>query len=379
MNKVEKSFVTLKITHDFWMSQALQLARKGYYSTHPNPRVGCIIVSNEGQVAAGFHEYPGGPHAEINALSILNGKAEACTVYVTLEPCSHTGKTPPCVDALIKARPARIVIAMQDPNPLVAGKGVKRLQQAGIDVITDVQKTQAMQLNAGFIKRMTQNRPFVRVKMAMTLDGRTALSNGLSQWITGADARRDVQYLRAGSSAILSTAETVLSDDASLTVRLNSEQLHQQTPVRQPIRIIIDSQLRLSGKEKLFNSEGEIWIFTVSRDEDAIHRFAHPHTKIIVMPTNSAGKIELPDLMQKLAELEINEVHTECGARLTGALIQRKLVDELVIYMAPSLLGNQAKGLFDLGEIRIISDRIQLSISDVRTIGNDIKIIARPE
>lgn len=371
--------MVLTKTHEYWMARALRLAGKGYYSTHPNPRVGCIVVSDGKQVAAGFHEYPGGPHAEINALSQLGGNAEKCTVYVTLEPCSHTGKTPPCADALIHANPDRIVIAMQDPNPLVAGEGISRLKRAGIDVIYGVQKTQALELNAGFIKRMTDNRPFVRIKMAMTLDGRTALANGLSQWITGTDARQDVQYLRAASSAILSTAETVLSDDASLNVRLNPVQLHQQIPVRQPIRVIIDSQLMLSGQEKLFSLEGEIWLFTTRQDVSSIKRFDRTNAKIFVMPGHASGLMDLEYLMRKLAELEINEVHTECGATLAGALLQDRLVDELVIYMAPSLLGDHAKGLFDLGEISIISDKIQLSISDVRCVGDDIKIVAKPE
>lgn len=361
------------------MARALQLAQKGYYSTHPNPRVGCIIVSGEKQLAAGFHEFPGGPHAEVNALSQLGDNAQGCTVYVTLEPCAHTGKTPPCVDALIKASPDKVVIAMEDPNPAVAGSGIKQLKQAGIEVVLGVLEAQARQLNAGFIKRMTQSRPFVRVKMAMSLDGRTALKNGLSEWITGAEARQDVQFLRAGSSAVLSTAQTVLLDDASLNVRLSTEQLNQHEPVRQPVRVIIDSQLRLSGKEKLFGVDGDIWIFTTSKDKEKVDQFNRPKTRVFILPDSGNGQIDLQLLMQKLAELEINEVHTECGASLAGSLVQLNLVDELVFYIAPSLLGDQAKGLFDLGEISIMSDKIQLAITDLRCIGNDIKIVARPE
>lgn len=365
--------------HELWMARALQLARKGFYSTHPNPRVGCVIVADGKQVAEGFHEYPGGPHAEINALAQLQGNARNCCVYVTLEPCSHTGKTPPCVDALIKAEPDRVVIAMQDPNPLVAGQGIEKLRQAGIPVITGVLESQAMSLNAGFIKRMTRNLPFVRVKMAMSLDGRTALANGLSEWITDTDARQDVQYLRASSSAVLSTAETVLSDDASLNVRLSSEQLSQKLPVRQPVRVVLDRQLRLTGREKLFSVEGgEIWVVTSQQDDEAAARFKQAATKLLVIPENDHGQIDLQLLMLELAESGINEVHTECGARLAGALIGQKLVDELVIYMAPCLLGNAAAGLFELGEISIMSDKIQLSIEDVRVVGQDIKIIASP-
>lgn len=366
--------------HEYWMAKALQLARKGFYSTHPNPRVGCIIVFDGKQLAAGYHEYPGGPHAEINALAQLDGNAQDCSVYVTLEPCSHSGKTPPCVDALIKARPGRVIVAMQDPNPQVAGQGIEKLKQAGIEVITGVLESEAMKLNAGFIKRMTLNLPFVRVKMAMSLDGRTALANGLSDWITDTDARQDVQYLRAGSSAVLSTAETVLSDDACLNVRLRPEQLKQKLPVRQPVRVILDRQLRLTGHEKLFSVEGgEIWIVTSQQNQEVAANFDQASTKQLIIPENEDNQIDLRLLMQKLAELGINEIHTECGARLAGALIQEKLVDELVIYMAPSLLGNQATGLFELGEISIMSDKVKLSIQDVRAVGEDIKIIARPE
>ncbi len=360
------------------MARALQLARRGLYSTHPNPRVGCIIVRDGEQVASGYHEYPGGPHAEINALNQLSGSAQNCTVYVTLEPCSHTGKTPPCVDALIKASPQTVVIAMQDPNPLVSGRGMKKLQQAGIEVISDVLKIQAMAINAGFVNRMVQNRPLVRLKMAMSVDGRTALANGLSQWITSEAARQDVQFLRARSSAILSTAKTVIADEASLNVRLEAKQLGQQVPVRQPVRVIIDSHLILTGEEKLFSIEGDIWVFTCSQDKAALARFTRPNTQIFQLQADADGHVDLHALMQKLAAMEINEVHSECGAGLAGALIQNRLVDELVIYMAPSLLGNHAKGLFDLGEISIMSDQIKLDISDVRCVGNDIKITATP-
>ncbi len=366
------------MNHNYWMSRALQLARKGQYSTHPNPRVGCVIVRGNQLLAEGFHEYPGGPHAEINALDNLREDCDGATVYVTLEPCSHTGKTPPCVDALIKARPETVVIAMSDPNPLVSGRSIEKLKQHGIAVIVDVLQQQAMVLNAGFIKRMTQRLPFVRVKMGASLDGRTALSNGLSQWITGVEARQDVQYLRAGSSAILSTATTVINDDASLNVRLTAQQLDQETDVRQPVRIIIDNHLILTGKEKLFEQDGEIWIFTIQKDGQALSRFKGMPGNIKIFDAGSTDRVNLKWLLHHLAKQEINEVHTECGSTLAGALIQQQLVDELVLYMAPNLMGNQAQGLFELGEINIMSDKIQLSISDVRMIGQDIKIIAQP-
>jgi len=364
--------------HEYWMSKALQQARKGFYSTHPNPRVGCVIVRDGELLSAGFHEFPGGPHAEINALKNLQGDAIGATVYVTLEPCSHTGKTPPCADALIKARPGTVVIAMLDPNPLVSGQGIEKFKQSGIKVVVNVLEKQAKQLNAGFIKRMTQHLPFVRVKMGMSLDGGTALSNGLSQWITGAEARQDAQYLRAASSAILSTAATVLNDDASLNVRLNTQQLKQQVEVRQPVRVIIDNHLKLTGKEKLFELGGEIWIFTTQQDEEALSGFQPLHKNVFIFNSASAQRIDLKKLLQKLANMEINEVHTECGSTLAGALIQQQLVDELVLYIAPDLMGSQAQGLFDLGEISIMSDKVQLSITDVRMIGRDIKIVAKP-
>ena len=367
-----------RLIHEAWMARALQLARHGLYSTHPNPRVGCVIVRDNQIVAEGCHEFPGGPHAEINALSQLDGPADECVVYVTLEPCSHTGKTPPCVDALIDAKPRRVVIAMQDPNPLVSGRGIQRLQESGIDVITGVLEAEARKLNSGFVKRMEKNLPWIRVKMAMSMDGRTALSNGLSQWITGEESRHDVQFLRAQSSAILSSAQTVIADEALLNVRLQSRELRQQIAVRQPVRVILDEDLILNGDERLFSVEGPIWIFTARNDEEKQARLNHENTRILYTEKNTDGFLDLDKVMQKLAELEINEVHTECGSRLAGALLQQKLVDELVVYMATSLLGDRGKGLFDLGEISIMSDKLELEINDVRVVGEDIKFLARP-
>ena len=360
------------------MSRAIQLARQGLYSTHPNPRVGCVIVCNDQVVAEGFHEYPGGPHAEINALAQLQGDADSCVVYVTLEPCSHVGKTPPCVDALIAVKPRKVVIAMQDPNPLVSGQGIKQLREAGIEVVTGVLEAEARHLNPRFIKRMETNLPWIRVKMAMSLDGRTALANGLSQWITGEAARHDVQMMRAQSSAVLSTAKTVIADEAALNVRLDPQDLKQQREVRQPVRIIIDEDLMLQGDERLFSLDGEIWIFTGNSDEEKQASLKQKNVRIFYQNKDADGSLDLNKILQKLAELEINEIHTECGAGLSGALLQRKLVDEVVVFMAPCLLGDQAKGLFDLGEISIMSDRLELEIKDVRQVGNDMKLIARP-
>ncbi len=372
--------MSMLFSHQHWMALAIQQAEKGRYSTHPNPRVGCVIVKQNQLLATGFHEYAGGPHAEINALSQLDEDARGCTVYVTLEPCSHTGRTPPCADALVQAGPDSVVIAMQDPNPLVAGNGVKKLEQAGINVISGILETQSRQLNRGFIKRMLQKRPWLRVKMASSLDGRSALSNGVSQWVTGPDARRDVQKLRAQSSAILSTARTVIADDASLNVRLERQALAQQVEVRQPVRLILDEGLLLTGKESLFTIESPLWIFTAQSDQTYTQRFSRlPHVRVIELQPQAQGFIDLAELMDYLAQQEINEIHTECGAALAGALLKQELVDELVLYMAPSLLGTQSRGLFDLGEISIMSDKLNLKIEDVRRIGDDIKITAIPE
>lgn len=365
---------------EYWMAQAIQQARKGWYSTHPNPRVGCVIVRDGELLASGYHEFPGGPHAEINALSVLSGHAAGCSVYVTLEPCSHSGKTPPCTDALIKARPDRVVIGMQDPNPMVSGRGVKRLQKAGIAVTQGVLESQAQSLNPGFIKRMLSQRPYVRVKMAASLDGRTALANGVSQWITGTDARKDVQFLRAQSSAILSTAETVIADNATLNVRLNAEELNQNVEVRQPVRVILDRSLKLTGREVLFSTKSPIWIMTSSQQMPSHWSNSDlSHVDIISVNESADGHMDLSQVLAILAQREINEVHTECGSHLAGALLQQGLVDEVVQYLAPCLFGNQAQGLFELGELSIMSDRINLKIIDLRQVGDDIKIVSTPE
>lgn len=368
--------------HELWMSKALQQARKGLYSTHPNPRVGCVIVRDGELLALGFHEYPGGPHAEINALNALHQRgldARGATVYITLEPCSHTGKTPPCADALVVARPATVVIAMKDPNPLVAGRGIKKLEAAGIGVITGVLQAHAIELNGGFIKRMQYDLPSLRIKMGMSLDGRTALANGVSQWITAADARRDVQFLRAQSAAILSSATTVMQDNASLNVRLDSDDLQQRVEVRQPLRVILDSRLSLTGQEKLFENAGPIHIFTTEPDPEKHNALQHEQLEIHVLSPNFKGQLDLKQVLHQLAALEINEVHCECGATLAGSLLHQQLVDEVVLYVAPDLLGNQARGVFELGEISIMSDKLALAINDVRMIGRDIKITAKPE
>lgn len=368
-----------QISHQEWMAKAIQLAHKGFYSTAPNPRVGCVVVQQGICIGEGWHEYAGGPHAEINAIGGQKIEAGSC-FYVTLEPCFHQGKTPPCVDALIEQNPATVVIAMQDPNPLVAGKGVAKLRDAGIEVICGVLEADARQLNVGFISRMEKKRPYVRVKMATSLDGRTALSNGVSQWISGESARFDVQRLRARSSAILTTARTVLDDDPSMNVRLSNDDLGQAVEVRQPIKIIIDSQLRLTGNEKIFNTGGHVWVVTTNTNQNSHEPLMQAGAEVIVLDdTQKNEAVDLSQLMKYLATREINEIHTECGQRLAGALIQQQLVDEIVLYLAPCFLGNQAQGLFDLGEITKMKDRVNCHFNDVRTIGEDIRLTLAPE
>ena len=363
---------------EFFMAEALREARKGRYSSHPNPNVGCVIVRGGEIVARGFHARAGGPHAEIVALDQLPDRdARGATVYVTLEPCSHTGRTPPCADALIQARPRRVVVAMQDPNPLVAGRGIERLRAAGIEVETGLLEAEARRIHAGFVKRMERGLPWLRVKMAMSLDGRTALHNGLSQWITGPEARRDVQFLRARAAAVLSSARTVIDDDAALNVRLSAEELGQSIPLRQPLRVILDARGELSGKERLFDAPGPILV--VGGESTEFDLAGREGAERLHLPTDVSGRIDLAALMRALAEREINEVHSECGRTLAGALLRAGLVDELKLYLAPSLLGDAARGAFDLGEIDILSDRQRLQILEMRPIGRDIRITARPQ
>ncbi|MFT5658359.1 MAG: diaminohydroxyphosphoribosylaminopyrimidine deaminase [Gammaproteobacteria bacterium] len=366
-------------SHEYWMAKALQLARNGLYSVDPNPSVGCVIVKDNVCVSEGWHEFRGGPHAEINAIN-NQVMPKGCQIYVSLEPCSHLGKTPPCVDVLISLNPASVVIATQDPNPLVAGKGIAKLETAGIEVTCGVLEKEARHLNRGFMSRMERNRPFLRVKMASSLDGRTALSNGVSQWISGEPARLDVQRLRARSSAILTSARTVIADDPAMNVRLSNAALGQTIEVRQPIRVIVDSKLSLTGTERIFSTGGQIRIITANTNPIEQARLTQAGAEVIVLDnTPQNGKIDLTQMMQYLASIEINEVHTECGQHLAGALIQQRLVDEIVLYMAPCFLGNKAQGLFDLGDITQMKDRLDFQVSDMRNLGEDIRLTLTPE
>lgn len=358
------------MSHESMMARALILAERGLYTTAPNPRVGCVIAKGDEVLSEGWHQKAGEPHAEINALNQLDDKsALGADCYITLEPCSHTGRTPPCADALIKAGIKRAFIAMADPNPLVAGNGIKKLEQAGITVVTGLLQQQAEALNRGFCQRMRQNRPYIRSKIAMSLDGRTAMASGESQWITSPDARQDVQKLRAQSGAIVTGIGTVLADDPLMTVRPSKWYPQGQT-VRQPLKVVVDSQFKIPKTAKILSAEGEICIATCSdKSKENIAAIKCQYLD---------EQIDLTELMSELAKREINDVLIEAGHQLNGGLLKAGLIDELVIYMAPKLMGNNAKGLFHLPALKKMSECIDLTISDIRAVGCDWRITAKP-
>lgn len=355
-----------------YMSLALRLASKGLYTTDPNPRVGCVIVKHQQVVGQGWHRQAGGPHAEIHALQEAGNNAEGATVYVTLEPCSHYGKTPPCAEALINAKVSRVVAAMRDPNPLVAGEGLQKLQAAGIQTQTGVLQHQAEALNSGFVMRMQHKRPYMRCKLAMSMDGRTAMASGESQWITDQAARRDVHHWRARSSAILTGINTVLADDPSLNARLDNL---SDDEVVQPVRVVVDSQLRMPVEAKMLSLPGQTIIATVNGDEDKIRQLQNRGAEVLRVEQN-AGRVDLHALLHRLAENQINEIMVEAGPTLNGELLQQKLVDELIVYMAPLIMGDAAKGLFTLPGLEKMQDRIDLTINDIRAVGRDWRINA---
>ena len=350
-----------------WMAQALHLAERGLYTTTPNPRVGCVIVKNGKLLGEGWHERAGEPHAEVHALRTAGSEAKGATAYVTLEPCSHHGRTPPCADALLVGGIARVVVAMQDPNPQVAGQGIARLREAGVEVECGLMESAASALNAGFVSRMTRGLPLVRSKIAMSLDGRTALKNGESQWITGAAARRDGHRWRARSCAVLTGIGTVLADDAQLSVR-------DVETARQPLRVVLDSALKIPLGARILQG-GNALIFTAIRDENKISALEKTGAKVEVMAAAN-GQVDLPGCLKNLATRGCNEVLVEAGRTLNGALLQAGLIDELVLYMAPQLLGDTARGMAQLGELTALDQRIELKWQDVRQIGNDLRILA---
>jgi len=357
-----------------FMSRAIRLAKKSLYTTHPNPRVGCVITKDNVIVGEGWHKKAGEGHAEVNALIQAGKQAQGATAYVTLEPCCHTGKTPPCTDSLIKAGISRVVAAMQDPHDKVAGKGFKILEEAGIEVEVGLLEEQAQALNPGFVKRMQQNRPFVRMKMAMSVDGRTAMASGESKWITSESARHDVQHWRAQSSAMLTGIGTILYDNPSLTVRLEEAAIDNFI-IQQPLCVILDSRLQLPTNAKVIQNLDEILVFTCSNDEQKIEALEDVGVKVVQVEKSENG-LDLKQILSHLAEIEINEVMIESGATLAGSFVASGLVDELILYMAPVLMGDQARALFHLPLIQEMGQKIQLNIKEMRQIGEDIRIIA---
>lgn len=353
----------------FYMARAVYLAKKGRYTTDPNPRVGCVLVRDDVVIGEGWHAKAGQGHAEVEALKNVPD-AKGATAYVTLEPCSHQGRTPPCCDALIKAGIARVVAAMQDPNPQVSGSGLEKLKAAGIEVSCGVLQEDAMALNRGFIKRMTQNRPFVRSKLAMSLDGRTAMASGESKWITSAEARADVHRLRAESSAILTGIGTVLADDPALNARVDVDAL-------QPIRIVLDTELNMPVTAQMAKLPGRSLILTCAEDQQKQQTLQQTGFEVYRLPGKN-GRLDLHAVMDFLGRQQINELLVEAGSVLNGALLAEGLVDEYVIYTAPCILGDQGRGLFNLPGLQQMADKKQLKLLDVRQIGQDLKLTYTP-
>jgi diaminohydroxyphosphoribosylaminopyrimidine deaminase/5-amino-6-(5-phosphoribosylamino)uracil reductase len=343
------------------MVRALALAEKGMFTTTPNPRVGCVLTHGERIVGEGWHEKTGGPHAEANALSAAGGDARNATVYLSLEPCNHHGKTPPCAEALIKAGVGRVVAAMRDPNPQ-SRKGGEALAAAGIPFEVGLMEEEARDLNIGFVSRMTRGRPWVRMKIAATLDGRTALSNGVSQWITGPEARKDGHRWRARACAIATGGGTVKADDPRLTVR-------EVETSRQPLRVVIDSHVETPPNARVLQGEKALVFAAVSGK-------SLPNAEIVVLP-NQAGKVDLAKMLQELGKRGINELHVEGGFKLNGSLVREGLVDEFLIYLNPSLLGDSAQGMVNLAEVTSLDRRVPLRLRSVDRVGEDLRIVAR--
>ncbi len=355
-------------TDSIHMARALQLAARGLYTTAPNPRVGCVLVKDGNVVGEGWHQRAGGAHAEVHALQQAGDSARGATAYISLEPCCHHGRTPPCSEALIKAGIRRVVVAMQDPNPEVAGKGLAQLQEAGIETSSGLMQAQAEELNAGFNMRMRTGRPLVRCKMAMSLDGRTAMASGESKWITGSAARQQVHRLRAQSSAIMTGIGTVLADNPALNVRLQDNV--PEGGWLQPLRTILDPNLNTPADARLLQQAGRSIIVTAVKDAEREAELQRAGAELVYLPS-AGGRIDLPELLTYLGNEQINEVLLETGATLSGAMLNAGLVDELMIFIAPHLMGNAARGLFDLPGLQTMDQRIELNIRDIRAVGED--------
>ena len=355
------------------MAEALRLAERGLYTTDPNPRVGAVVVKDGRIVGRGFHKKAGEPHAEVLALKEAGAAAQGATLYVTLEPCSHHGKTPPCAGAVIAAKVARVVAAMTDPNPVVSGKGFELIKGAGIAIAQGLMETEARALNPGFISRMTRGRPWVRSKLAVSLDGRTALADGESKWISGEASRWDVHHWRARSSAVLTGIGTLLKDDPSLNVRLEGEW-------RQPMKIVIDPNLSTPPDAKIFKQDPDaVYIATTVDDEEEHVLLNDVGANIQVFAEKAGGMMDMKLVLETLSQLECNEVLVEAGAGMNGPLLAAGLIDELIVYMAPNVLGDTARGMFSLPPLHGMDQRREFEITDIRKIGNDLRLMLRPK
>lgn len=351
-----------------FLALALRLAERGLFTTTPNPRVGCVLVKDGEVIAEGWHERAGEPHAEALALRAAGDAARGSTAYVSLEPCSHHGRTPPCADALVAAGVRRVVAAMSDPNPRVSGQGFARLRAAGVEVDHGALEDEARDLNVGFIHRMRCGLPWVRMKIAATLDGKTALENGASQWITGAEARRDGHAWRARACALLTGIGTVKEDDPLLTVR------EVPTP-RQPPRIVVDSRMEIAPQARILG-EGRVLLAAAVEDRDKRRALEARGVEVLLLP-DANGKVDLGALVAELGRREINELHVEAGFKLNGSMLRAGLVDELVVYLAAGIVGDRARGMFDLPALESLAHRTELDLHDVCRVGRDIRIIAR--
>ena len=378
LKKTDSLMTITAVDFDF-MAHAFRLAERGLYTTMPNPRVGCVLVKDGKIVGEGWHVRAGEGHAEVNALHSAGENVRGATAYVSLEPCSHTGKTGPCSQALIDAGIARLVYAMEDPNPLVSGNGIAMIRAAGIQVDGPVLEDDARALNPGFIRRMERKLPYVRCKMAMSIDGRTAMASGESKWITGPKARADVQRLRARSCAIISGVDSILQDNASLTVRVDELGLPnaEDAAATQPLRVILDSQLRTPRTALMFKQATPILLVHNGKVEDAQLKDWPDFVEIIALPGKD-GRIDLNALLRELANRHCNEVLVEAGATLSGSFLRRGLLDEIIMYMAPKLLGSNALPLFNL-PLDTMSAALSLKIKDIRAVGRDWRITSVPD
>ena len=365
---------TFTAQDEMYMARAIELAKKGRFTTTPNPNVGCVLVKDNHIIGEGFHQLAGQGHAEVNALAVAGENAKGATAYVTLEPCSHYGRTPPCAEGLKAAGVVKVIAAMVDTNPQVAGKGLKILSDAGIEVAFGLLEQQARALNLGFFKRMEQGLPYVTCKMAASIDGKTALKNGQSKWITGSAARQDVQFHRAQSCAILTGADTVITDDAKLNVRLSElpQALPTELPLRQPVRVIIDSQNRLTPELAVFNIESEIIIFTTKVDKST----QWPHFVRHIEVPQQNNKVNLTSVLAHLAKLQFNHVYLEAGATLAGKMTELNLIDEYIFYLAPKLMGCDAKSLVNFAPLTDMQNTVNLTFKECVKIGDDLRITA---